>query len=399
VLTTLAIQSYRSLRDVVVPLGRLTTVTGANGSGKSSLYRALRLLAESSRNGAVAALAREGGLPSALWAGPETISAAMRTGEHPVQGTRRQGPVSLRLGFASDDYGYALDLGLPIAGPSPTGQGPSAFDLDPEIKRECTWGGPLARPSALLTDRRGGVVRVRDGGGAWQQSAQHLQPFDSMLSELSDPERAPEVLALRERIRSWRFYDHFRADAGAPARTVQIGTRTPVLGHDGADFAAAWQTIVEIGDADAMHEVVELAFPGSSVEVRAHDGLFSLLLRQPGMLRPLTVAELSDGTLRFLLLLTGLLSPRPPELMVVNEPESSLHPDLLAALARLLVGTAARTQLVVVSHSAPLLGALVAAAATTGPPVTRIELRKEMGQTTIAGQDRFDRPTWTWPTR
>ena len=60
-----------------------------------------------------------------------------------------------------------------------------------------------------------------------------------MLSEFSDPERAPEVLALRERIRAWRFYDHFRTDARAPARTVQIGTRTPVLGHDGADLAAA----------------------------------------------------------------------------------------------------------------------------------------------------------------
>jgi predicted ATPase len=68
VLSTLAVDNYRSLRDLVLPLSRLTLVTGANGSGKSSLYRALRLLAESARNGAVAALAREGGLPSTLWA-------------------------------------------------------------------------------------------------------------------------------------------------------------------------------------------------------------------------------------------------------------------------------------------------------------------------------------------
>jgi predicted ATPase len=399
VLTTLAVKNYRSLRDVVVPLGRLTAVTGPNGSGKSSLYRALRLLAESSRNGAVAALAREGGLPSTLWAGPETVGRTVRTGEHPVQGTRRRGPVSLQLGFASDDYGYCLDLGLPIAGPAPEGRGCSAFDLDPEIKRECTWGGPVARPAALLTDRRGGVVQVRDDNDVWQLSAQRLDPFDSMLSELSDPERAPEVLALRERIRSWRFYDHFRTDSGAPARTVQIGTRTPVLGHDGADLAAAWQTIVEIGDVETQQEVLELAFPGSSVEVITHDGLFSLFLRQPGMLRPLSVAELSDGTLRFLLLVTGLLSPRPPELMVVNEPESSLHPDLLPAMARLIVRTSGRTQIVVVSHSAPLLGALMTAAPEAASTVTTIELTKELGQTTIVGQERFDRPPWTWPTR
>jgi predicted ATPase len=68
-LTTLAIANYRSLRALVLPLDQLNLVTGANGSGKSNLYRALRLLAETAQGGVVNALAREGGLPSALWAG------------------------------------------------------------------------------------------------------------------------------------------------------------------------------------------------------------------------------------------------------------------------------------------------------------------------------------------
>jgi predicted ATPase len=399
VLTTLAVEGYRSLRDVVLPLGPLTAVTGPNGSGKSNLYRALRLVAEASRNGAVAALAREGGLPSTLWAGPERVSRRMLSGEDPVQGTRRTGPVSLRLGFASDDFGYALDLGLPVPGLAPVGRRTSAFDLDPEIKRETTWSGPVARPAAMLTDRRGGVVRVRDDQGAWQVSAHRLQPFDSMLSELSDPANAPEVLALRERIRSWRFYDHFRTDPDAPARRPSIGTRTPVLGHDGADLAAAWQTILEVGDRDTLQEVLDLAFPGSAVEIRTYDGVFALALRQPGMLRPLSSAELSDGTLRFLLLLTALLTPRPPELMVVNEPESSLHPDLLPALGRLVVATSDRTQVVVVTHSAPLLAALAAAAEQGGRELTATVLRKDLGQTAVEGQTRFGRPAWAWPPR
>lgn len=58
---TLAVEGYRSLRSLVVGLDRLNVVTGANGAGKSSLYRALRLLADSARNGAVAALARKAG--------------------------------------------------------------------------------------------------------------------------------------------------------------------------------------------------------------------------------------------------------------------------------------------------------------------------------------------------
>ena len=75
-LTTLAIANYRSLRSLVMPLGRLNVVTGANGSGKSNLYRALRLLAETAQGGVVGALAREGGLSSTFWAGPESSKPA-----------------------------------------------------------------------------------------------------------------------------------------------------------------------------------------------------------------------------------------------------------------------------------------------------------------------------------
>ena len=72
------------------------------------------------------------------------------------------------------------------------------------------------------------------------------------------------------------------------------------------------------------------------MRVRTDAGRFELELSAHGLLRPLVAAELSDGTLRYLLLVAALLSPRPPQLMVLNEPETSLHPDLLAPLARLI---------------------------------------------------------------
>ena len=81
-INTIAVHGYRSLRELRVPLGRITVVTGANGTGKSSLYRALRLLADCAEGQVVASLAREGGLPSTLWAGPEVIGEAVRRGEH-----------------------------------------------------------------------------------------------------------------------------------------------------------------------------------------------------------------------------------------------------------------------------------------------------------------------------
>jgi hypothetical protein len=86
-----------------------------------------------------------------------------------------------------------------------------------------------------------------------------------MLNEFADPQRAPEVLSMRDRIRSWRFYDYFRTDATAPARRSQIATRTPVLANDGADLAAALQTIREIGNAGALDAAVDLGFPGSQL--------------------------------------------------------------------------------------------------------------------------------------
>lgn len=366
-----------------MPLGQLNVVTGANGSGKSSLYRALCLLADAAQGRVVASLAREGGLGSTLWAGPETISRAMKAGDAPVQGGPRTQAVNLKMGFASEEsYGYLIDLGLPEPVPG------TMFSGDPEIKRECVWHGAKLRPATMIAERERGVVRLMSEDE--RVVTAQLAPFDSMLTHAADPRGAPELLEVRESLRAWRFYDHFRTDADAPSRQPQIGTRTPVLRNDGADVAAALRTILEIGDERALAEVIDDAFPQSCVGVvLSGDGRFKLEMRQHGILRPLSAAELSDGTLRFLLLTAALLTPRPPALMVLNEPETSLHPDLLPALAKLIRKAAERSQMIVVSHSAVLIEQMG----------ERIVLEKVLGETRIAGQGRLDRPSWHWPGR
>ena len=384
-ISVLAISGYRSLRDTRIALAPLTIVTGANGCGKSSLYRALRLLADVAQGRIIRALAREGGLQSTLWAGPETIGRGVKSGQHPVQGLVRSASVALKLGFASADYGYAIDLGLPV---------PSAltrFNRDPHIKAESMWTGERLSRATEFAQRRGPSVRLRDRRAEWRLVDAAVATSDSMVTHCSDPDTAWELLRLREQMRDWRFYDHFRTDAESPARLRQVGTYTPILASDGADFPAAVQTILEIGDADAFHATVDDAFPGSRVEVQETDGAFSLVMHQHGLLRPLQTAELSDGTLRYLLLIAALMSPRPPALMILNEPESSLHPDLLPPLARLIGAGTQRSQIILVSHATPLVDEL--AAAGNG---THVVLEKQFGETVVRDADA---PLWTWPSR
>jgi predicted ATPase len=77
-------------------------------------------------------------------------------------------------------------------------------------------------------------------------------------------------------------------------------------------------------------------------------------MEMPGIRRPLEASELSDGTLRYLCLVAALLTPRPPELLALNEPETSLHPQLLPPLGRLIARAAAGSQVFVTTHSQEL---------------------------------------------
>jgi predicted ATPase len=385
-----AVQGYRSLRDLVLPLSQLSVITGANGSGKSSVYRALRLLADVAQNAVVSSLAREGGLSSTFWAGPETIARSVRQGTHPVEALAKRKSASLKLGFGGDTYGYSIDLGYPPSGPPPT-----MFWADPRVKRECLWHGPQYRRAAALVDRRNNYVWIsttRDEEPL--MLTQHLADTDSMLASIADPQRAPEMLAVREALRGWRFYDHFRTDADAPARTAQVGTFSPILHEDGRNLAATLQTIREQQQDDLLDKTIEDAFPGSQLLIDAGGGRFEVQLQQHGLLRPLSAAELSDGTLRYLLWTAALLTPRPPELMVLNEPETSMHPDLLPALGRLILAAAKKTQIIVVSHSQQLIEALTAAEICI-----RLHLLKSFGESTLEGVTLFDKAKWSWPAR
>src|SRR5205085_10681300 len=101
-----------------------------------------------------------------------------------------------------------------------------------------------------------------------------------------------------------------------------IGVYTPALSHDGSDLAAALKTILEISEGTAVRQTVAEAFGGATLVIEAMNTLFSVKMKIPGLLRPLQTQEFSDGQVRFSCLCAALLSPRPPTLLALNEPET-----------------------------------------------------------------------------
>ncbi len=362
----LEVAGYRSVRDVRLKLGRVNVLVGPNGSGKTNLYRALYLLAAAAGGRLATSLADEGGMPSVLWAGP-----------------RGKGPARMTLGVELDGLAYELAAGLIPPAMFPGG---SAFDLDPHVKEERLWAvDARTRKRVELMKRDNATVNARDAEGSRVVFPMEMSESESVLAELREPHRFPVLSAVRQVFLGWRFYHQFRTDGDSPLRHPQVGTRTPVLSHDGRDLAAALQTIHEIGDAPALAEAIDRGFPGASLAIETppsgSGGRFAVTLKMREFQRPFDARELSDGTLHYLALLAALLSPRPPTLLALNEPEASIHPDLIEALAALIARASRSSQVWITTHSTAL-----AAAVERLTGAAPIALEKVGGATRVVGR-------------
>jgi len=368
------VTGYRSVRSLRLHLSQINVLTGANATGKTNLYNSVFLLAKAAAGGFAQVIAEEGGMPSVLWAGARKSRS---------MGTIRMEGVRMSLGIKTDTFSYEMVCGLPKQSSGEK----SAFSLDPEVKEERVWMDAPHGLKVTFFERSPKGAWILDNDERLADYSGELLPTESVLSQLREPHLYPELSSLRTEMSRWRFYHHFRTDAESPLRHPQVGVRTPVLAHDGRDLAAALQTINEVGQSQDLHEAIRQAFPGASLEIE-HDednGMFAVLLRMPGLRRPLRARELSDGTLRYLCLLAALLSPHPPSLLALNEPETSLHPDLLEPLAKQLVNAAKYSQLWVVTHS-QRLAELVEKFSGEAP----ISLEITGGETRVIGQRPVD---------
>lgn len=350
-LKSIQLRGYRSLREFRLPLARVTVVSGGNGVGKSNVYRSLALLQCMAEGRFASALANEGGMPSALWAGKRRRDEAKRISWH----------------IEHADFKFGIECGMVALGP----ESPSLFRTDPEIKSET-----LHFADKLMARRKGPVIEARNPDGKMESPSLPFHAPESMISELRDGIRHPAVAAAREILLAWRFYHHFRADVDSPIRRPRLGSWSPVLADDGSNLAATLQTIIESSGGDSLRAAIDSAFSEMEWSPIDENGAFQLCLQSPDLKRRMNAAELSDGTLRFFCLAAALLTPKPPPLLVLNEPEASLHDGLIEPLAGLIAQVPAETQILIVTHSQALADSVISHCAAK-----KVELVSHDGET------------------
>ena len=365
------ISGYRSIDDLKLELSNVTVLVGANGCGKSYIYQSINLIASAATGQFGRRIAEEGGMQSILWAGRRSKQDKPRT----------------RLSVEFDALRYTLEFGIIPASERMKGiQNPylppeeelAIFKRDPDIKEELVEIKTGKRLVNLLKRKRS-IVIAQDVDGNEQVFPDTLIESESVLSELREPQRFPELSILRSEFLRWRFYHDFRTDLDSPIREPQLATMTPILSHDGRDLAATIATILAVGDRKKLEYSISKAFPNSQLKVEEEEGIVDMYMSFPGIERRLTAHELSDGILQYLCLLAALLTPRPAPFMVLNEPETSIHIDLLKPMADLIIAASENSQILLTTHSKELARFLRLKNATV------IELEKVDGATAVRG--------------
>jgi predicted ATPase len=366
-LTAISIQGYRSIRNLHLSVDACSIFVGANGVGKTNLYKALGLLRCAADGNLTRAIAQEGGIESVLWAGER----------------QRNKPVRMIFKAYFEDLEYGVEVGLPhsyeveLGLRKPT---EAAFTIEPLVKEERLIAR-VAQRKVVMMERKGPMVALRNDDGVREVHKAAVLSSETALAAFRDAARYPEIEAVRRELLEWRLYHDFRTDEASPIRQPCHAITTPTLSSDGRDLAAVLATLFIIReDTFDLAAAIDDAFPGARLQARDEGSWCKLEMQFPDMPRPFGAHELSDGTLKYLCLLGALMGYRLPSLIALNEPEASLHPALLPPLARLIAQAAQRTRIWIVTHSEALAAALYE---ETGKKARRVI--KEDGATNIEG--------------
>jgi len=328
------LQGYRPFRDVTVTLSPLEILVGANGSGKSSLFEFLKFLRDSVHQD----------IPPEIIAG----SVGQRIFHLP-------GPERLWWSLEVD-----TDRPVPVYYQGellgPVGRTHVSFErvrttrpLSPQYKDPYVF---------LDMHERKGVVKDPESSGWKRQDLDLKKPNQLALAVVTNP--AMTVLyELAEFIRSWRFYSAFNIDNAKIRKSVPT-SQEPVLSEDAGNLSAVlFHLMTEFPEAfEELKTHLRDSVPGFrnlNVKARGGPGEVIAFWQEGGVDDELSLADLSDGTLRFLCWAALCVMPKPPTLICIDEPDQGVHPRTLPVLAGLFRKASRRTQILLATHASYFL--------------------------------------------
>jgi len=330
------IQGFRRLVDMPLKLRPLNVLIGANGCGKSSLLDVFSLLAASAAGEMKSRIKDMGGLDSNLSLLPESEVEKARF----VRFELERGVT----GFAPLRYAIAL---------RPTG---TTYEIpDESLTQQNDPSKPM--PMVHLQSAHGRVQYFDTDLAKLVKPTWEFDDSESALSQASKLYREPE--RFRSTLASSTYYHALDVGPRAPVRLPQQMREAYLPGKDGEDLVTClfWLREASPDRFEVIEDTLRLAF-------RSFDrlnfppvasGMLALTWKDKEFSKPFYLHQLSEGTLRFLWLVTLLYSPGLTEVTLLDEPEVSLHPELLSVLADCLREASTRTQLIVATHADRLI--------------------------------------------
>jgi predicted ATPase len=327
--TRIEISGFKRLKQLDIEMRPLMVMIGANGVGKTSILDAISLLSASAAGEMNRRLGDLGGIADVLTRGSSNelcLKANMDvTGHQPIE--------------------YDLQI-------EPQGQ---SYAISNENLTQSRIGYP--QPFIHIWSRYNDVRYFEIESNRLIKPVWEHKSLESSLSQVPKMFQQPE--ALREVLSSITKYHVLDVSKRAPVKLPQPLKPANLPGENGEDLISFLFALRE-GNRERfeiIEDTLKAAFP--SFEALsfppAAAGMLSLTWKDKNFSSPIYVHQLSEGTLRFLWLISLLQSPGLSAVTMIDEPEVSLHPELLSLLADLMRETSERSQIIVATHSDRLI--------------------------------------------
>jgi predicted ATPase len=345
-----------------IPLEPLNVLIGPNGSGKSNLIEGIELL-HATTTGFASAIREGGGVREWLWKGDGTngigtIEAHVEDygfdPSPPIEGMGPDVPLTLRYKLSFVELGHRVEITDEIIEDDSTN---SDEVVDTHFYYRFQEGHPIVKARTANSGYDFSRFNLR---AKRELDRKDIKPDESILMQLKDSFAYPELTELGRQFgqiatfREWTFGRY-----AAVRRPQRTDLAADVLASDSSNLGMLLNQLEHLGAQSEFRRYLSRFLPRfERFSTRVEGATIQFYLHENGPKQPVPATRLSDGTIRFMAILAQLLSPTPPPLICMEEPELGLHPDAIALLATLLQEASTRTQLIVTTHSDALVSAL-----------------------------------------